>query len=236
MVCARLVEDSVAAGGFLADLGNVHVVQAVVFDGSVVEPGAVARLPLGAADHAEFGGAPAGHVVAALFQLDRCGAVVAALPAFCFCHFREPYGFFILWAFFGGMPFTIASSTNLGPTARTLAVFARTMCATRCGGFNVTRLYPSAATFCWTVKAILCRIFLILSVPFDLKFGIKYFLDMLERYAIRSTALWWHVGRIGDGHGEDSFEARMTHAVATCQLRSTGDGNVIGQASEALDP
>ena len=65
------------------------MIKPIGFDGSVIEPRTVARLPLCAADDAELGGAAAGHVVAAFLEFDSCRAVVAAHPAIFFCEFGE---------------------------------------------------------------------------------------------------------------------------------------------------
>lgn len=63
---------------------SLLVEQAVALDGLVVEHGAEAGLPFCTADHAEFGAAAAGHVVAAHLEFNGRFAVVAVLPAFFF--------------------------------------------------------------------------------------------------------------------------------------------------------
>lgn len=87
----------VAEGGIVNSSGErvsarhgIHMVQAIILDGCVIEPRTIARLPLGATNHTKLGPASASHVVAALFQFDGGGAIEAALPAFFLRDLREP--------------------------------------------------------------------------------------------------------------------------------------------------
>ena len=98
---------------------DVHVGEAVGFDGFVIEPGAIARFPLEAADHAEFGAAATGHVVAAFFQLDGCRAVETALPSFFLRDLDELLCGGVFRAFTAGMPFVVARAADfhLAPLA-----------------------------------------------------------------------------------------------------------------------
>lgn len=105
--------------GHSASLGHVHVGEAVGFDGFVVEPRAIARLPLEAADHAEFGAAATRHVVATFLELDGGGAVEAALPAFFLCDLDEFLRRSIFGTFAARVPFVVAGAADfdLAPLA-----------------------------------------------------------------------------------------------------------------------
>lgn len=95
-----------------ADLRDMHVDEAVGFDSFVIEPGAIARFPLEAADHAEFGAAATGHVVATFLELDSRGAVVTALPSFFLGDLDELLGRGVLGTFTAGMPFVVARAAD----------------------------------------------------------------------------------------------------------------------------
>lgn len=88
--------------------------EAIRLYGCVVEPGARAAFPFGTTDHAEFGAAATGHVVAAFFEFDGCGAVEAALPAFFFGDFRKAQRGFVGGAEARGVPFVVAAGADTG--------------------------------------------------------------------------------------------------------------------------
>ena len=112
-------------------LGRVHVIQAIVLHGFIIEPGAVACFPFQAADHTELGAASTCHVVASFFQLNRGGTVEAALPAFLFSDLGETLGGFVFGAFTTSVPFAITGAADFGPAAAAFAVFAATIGASR---------------------------------------------------------------------------------------------------------
>ena len=93
--------------------------ETIGFDSFVIEPGAIARFPLEAADHAEFGATATGHVVAAFLQLDSCRAVEAALPSFFLGDLDEFLRSGVFRTFAARMPFVVARATNfcLAPLA-----------------------------------------------------------------------------------------------------------------------
>ena len=102
----------VVRDGHSAGLGHVHVGEAVCFDGFVVEPRAIARLPLEAADHAKFGAATTRHVVAAFLELDGGGAVEAALPAFFLGNLDEFLRRGVFGTFAARVPFVVAGAAD----------------------------------------------------------------------------------------------------------------------------
>ena len=114
MVAARWVGiiGVVVCDGHSASLGHVHVGEAVGFDGFVVEPRAIARLPFEAADHAELGAAATRHVVAAFLELDGGGAVEAALPAFFFGDLDEFLRRGVFGTFAARVPSVVAGAAD----------------------------------------------------------------------------------------------------------------------------
>ena len=86
--------------------------QAVRFNGVVVEPGAIARLPFQAANHAKLSAAAARHVVAAFFQLDSGRTVEAALPALFLGDLDELLRRGVLGALAARMPFVVAGAAD----------------------------------------------------------------------------------------------------------------------------
>ena len=130
LVSARGVTERDPAG-----LGYVHVGEAVGFDGVVVEPGAVARFPLEAADHAEFGAAAARHVVAAFLELDGRGAIEAALPSLFLCDLDELLRRGVFGAFAAGVPFVVAGAADFRLASLAFAVLPAPVGAT--AGVNV---------------------------------------------------------------------------------------------------
>ena len=132
----------IVTDGDPAGLGDVHVREAVGFDGLVVEPGAVAGFPLEAADHAEFGAAAAGHVIAAFFELDGGGAVEAALPSFFLCDLDEFLGGGVFGTFPAGMPFVVARAADFGLAPLAFAIFPASVGATAGIDVDMCRFDP----------------------------------------------------------------------------------------------
>ena len=145
--------------------GNVHVIQAVCFDGLVVEPGTVTGFPLKAADHAEFSSAATGHVVTAFFQFDGGFAVVTALPAFLFSDPDEFLGCCVFGTFARGVPSIVAEAADFGSTSLALAVLPAMVRTTTSIRVDICRLDPLAAFASGTVDAILSCVLLKFLVP-----------------------------------------------------------------------
>ena len=141
------------------------MIQAVCFDGLVVEPRTVTGFPLEAADHAEFGTAATGHVVTAFFQFDGGFAVVTALPAFLFGDPDELLGRCVFRTFARGMPSIVAEAADFGSTSLAFAVLPAMVRTTTCISVYICRLDPLAAFSSGAVDAILGRVFLIFLVP-----------------------------------------------------------------------
>lgn len=74
-------------------------------------------------------------------------------------------------------------------------------------------LDPFAAAFDRTVNLVLCREFLVLSVPFDFEFRVEKPFDVFQGDMIRCTASGGHMLRIFDGKSKDALQTGMAHPV-----------------------
>lgn len=147
LIAAREVVVVVAGRGDPAGVGEeVDVDEAVGFDGLVVEPGAVARLPLKAADHAEFGAAAARHVVAAFLELDGRRAVEAALPSFLLGNLDKLLRRGVLGAFTARVPFVVTRAADFRLAPLAFAELPASVGATAGIDVNVRWFDPRAAT------------------------------------------------------------------------------------------
>lgn len=206
-----------------------------MLDGGVVEPWAVATLPLDAADHAEFGLAAARHVVAALLQLDHGGAVEAALPALLLGDLCEARCGFVFRALATRVPAAVTRRADFCFATRTAAIFAAGVGPGRVG-VDVRGLDPLATAFGGAVDAVVGGVFLVFLVPLHLELQVKELLDVLQGDMVAGAASRRHVRRVGYRHGEYATEAGVAHAVAAGQFSGSGDGDVVRHASEAIHP
>ena len=233
LVAARRVRVRVGDGD-PTDLGDVHVGEAVGFDGLVVEPGAVARLPREAADHAELGAAAARHVVAAFLELDRRGAVEAALPAFRLGDLDEFLRRGVLGALAAGVPLVVARAADFRLAPLAFAEFSASVGAAAGVDRDVGRFDPCAAAPCRAVGAVFGGVFLVLAVPFSFETVVEELVDMFQVDAVFGAAGGRHVLWVGCRKGEDAAETGVAHAVFAGQKGGFGDGDVIREAGYAF--
>ena len=193
--------------------GGAHVVESVRFDCFVVEPGAVAGFPALAADHAEFGAAAAGHVVAAFFEFDGRFAVEACYPAFLLGDLDEFLRGRVFGAGAGGVPFAVAGTADFGSAAGAFAVFAAAVGAAGDVCVDVGGFDPFAAVLLGAVDAVFGCEFTVFLVPLFLEFKVEEFVDMFEVDVVRGAAFRGHVLGIGNTEGEDAAEAGVAHPV-----------------------
>ncbi len=179
-------------------LRRVHMIEAIVLNGFVIEPGAVASFPLQTTNHAKFCAATASHVVTALLQFNSGGAIETALPAFLLGDFGETLRGFVLGAFATRMPFAIASAAHFCSTAATFPIFAASVGATRGIEVDVCRFDPFTTSSCRAVDAILGSVLLVFLIPFHLEFCIEKFLDVFQRDVVLSAAFRRHMLRISN--------------------------------------
>jgi len=207
-------------------LRDLHVIQAILLDRLVIKPRTIARLPLRATDHAEFCAAAAGHVVTALLELDRRGAVETPLPALFLRDLGEASGCFVLWAVATCVPPSVASAANFCAAAAAFPVFTPAGRAPGGVEVDVGRLDPLAAAAGGAVDAILGGVFLVLLIPLHFETEIEKFVDMFQGDVVGGAAFGRHVLRVGDGEGEDAAEARVAHAVGAGEFGGSGDRDV----------
>lgn len=144
---------------------DVHVIQAICFDGLVVEPRTVTGFPLEAADHAELGTAATGHMITAFFQFDGGFAVVTALPAFLFGDPDEFLGGCIFGTFARGVPSVVTEAADFGSTSLAFTVLPAMVRTTTSICTNICRLDPLATLSSRAVDAIFSCVFLKFLVP-----------------------------------------------------------------------
>lgn len=177
--------------------------------GFIIEPWAIARLPLQPTHHAELCGTAASHVVAALFELYHSMAAIASLPAFFFRRFHECLCFWIFGAFSGSVHLLRADGAYSG-----LALFTASNLAPMLHG-DVMRFDPGATFPGRTVYSILRFVLLKFTIPQNLELVVEELLDMLEVYMLICAASWRHVSRVRHGHCKDALQARVAHAMFT---------------------
>lgn len=206
---------------------HVGMSEAVRFDGVVVEPRAIARLPFQAADHAKFRAAATRHVVAAFLQLDGGGAVEAALPASLLGDLDEFLRRGVLGAFAARVPFVVARTADFHLASLTFAVLSASVGAAACINVDVCGFDPRAATPSGAVDTILGRILLVLSIPFSLEAVIEELVDVFQVDALFGAAGRGHMLWVCRRKREDAAETGVTHAVFAGQQGGFGDWNVI---------
>ena len=172
-------------------------------------------------------------MVASLLELDHGRTVVAPLPSLLLGDLDEPLGLLVLGTFLAGVPLAVASTAHLGLAP---AAFAVLPVSNRPIRVDVGRLDPLAAALGRAVDAVLGRVLLVLSIPQHLELQIEQAINVLQRDVVRGAALWRHVLRVRDRQVEDSFETIIAHDVAAPELRRSGDGDVVGEARQTLDP
>lgn len=192
---------------------HVMMSEAVRVDGVVVEPGAVARLPLEAANHAEFRAAATRHVVAAFLQLDGGGAVKAALPAFLLGDLDELLRRDVLGAFAARVPFVVARAADFHLASLAFAVLSASVGAAARIDVDVCGFDPRAATPSGAVDTVFRRILLVLSIPFSLEGVVEELVDVFQVDALFRAAGRGHMLWVCRRKGEDAAEAGVTHAV-----------------------
>lgn len=168
-------------------------------------------------------------MIAPFLQLDHRAAAVTPLPASRLGHLNELAGRRILRAFARLVGSVVALAANARPAA-----FALPDAAT-CGtvGSDVRRFDPRAAVAGGAVDAVAGGILLEFVVPGFLEGLVEELVDMFEGDVVRGAATRGHVRGVGDGHGEDSSEAGVAHAVGAGEFGGTGEGDSVVAAGEA---
>lgn len=187
------------------------MVEAVFFDGFVIEPGTVAGFPFQAAYHTEFGctstrwrqlafamlGDEEGrdipsHVITALLQLNHSPTIITPLPTSLFRSLQELIRLLILRAILRTMPFPITQTTHLRLTPPALPIFPAVLF------MHIPRLDPLPTPPSGAVDAVLGGELLELPVPVLLEVDVEEFLHVLEWDVVGGAAFGRHVLRIVD--------------------------------------
>lgn len=198
------------------------MVQPIVLGRIIVEPGALACLPSGAADHAEFSSATTCHVIAAFLQFDHGLAPEATLPTLVLGLRHKPYRILILGAVPTTMPPAVTAHTNLGPALVALAELSPVV-----GLTDVLGADELAAALLGAVDAVAGRILDELLVPVPLEFVVKKAVHVFQGDGGRGAALGRHVLRVRNGQLEASLEARVAHPVAAFKLGRLAGREVV---------
>ena len=200
------------------------MVQPILLHGLVVEPWAVAALPLLAAYHAKFGFTTARHVVAAFLKLHGSRAVVASLPAFTLRYLNELLSGVILWTDARGVPLVVACNAHRHPTAAAFCIFSAGIGSAARVDVDVFWFNPFSTAAAWAINPVFRGILLVFGVPLHFEFKVEKSVDMFERnMLVRVAATWRHVLRVGQGEVENALEARIAHTVRAGQQSSAGD-------------
>lgn len=182
--------------------GDSHAVQSIrVRHFTIIEPRAVARLPLVATHHTELRRAATLHVVAAFAQLDHGVALVAALPALFLSLLHKPGNFWILGTVGGSVEFARAHGASfrlaLGACGALAAFFV----------VEVGWADPDSAAGVGAVDAVVGVILVIFLVEGDFEFEVEEVFHVRQGDMIGGAATRWHVGGVVDGHAEEAFQA-----------------------------
>lgn len=211
-------------------LRHAHVVQSIgVRQARVVEPRALASLPLGPADHAELRHAPARHVVTAFLQLDQRAAIVTSLPSFLLGLLDKLGDLRVLRTVARLVRLVVAERADFELASRASGVFLPFLVL-----MDMRGLYPFPTFGRRAVDAVLGMVFLVFSVPVSLKFQIKELVHMLEWDVVVCAASRWHMSWVFHRHLEDPLQALVAHAMAACKLGRAWVRDIVGGAGQAF--
>ena len=211
-------------------LRHSHVVQPIrVRQARIIEPRALASLPLGPADHAELRHTPARHVVTAFLQLDQRAAIVTSLPPFLLGLLDEFGDFRVLGTVARLVRLVVAERAYFQLAPRASGVFLPFLIL-----MDVRRLYPFPTFGRRAVDAVLGVVFLVFSVPVSLKSEIEELVHVLERDVVVCAASRGHMSWVFHRHLEDPLQALMAHAMAACKLGRAWVRDIVGGAGQAF--
>lgn len=177
-------------------LRHSHIVQPIgIRQARIVEPRALASLPLGAANHAELRHAPTRHVITAFLQLDQRAAIVTSLPPFLLGLLDKLGDLRILGAVAGLVRLVVAERADFELASRASGVFLPFFIF-----MDVRGLYPFPAFGRWAVYAVFGVVLLVLPVPVSLEFEVEELVHVLEWDMIVCAAPRRHVGWVFHRH------------------------------------
>lgn len=198
------------------------MVQPIILGRVIVEPGAIAGSPAGAAYHAELSPATTCHVIAAFFEFDHGLASEATLPSLVLGLCHKPQRFLVLGAVPTTMPPAVAAHTNLCPTLIALAILLPVV-----GVTDILGADELVAALLGAVDAVAGRILDELLIPGPLEIVVKQAVHVFQGDGGRGATLGWHVLWVCNGQLEASLEARVAHPVAAFKLGRLPGGEVV---------
>lgn len=166
------------------------------------------------------------HVVAASFQLHHGSTAITPLKLILLCGLYELQKILIFRTFSVSVGFAVAHGANFGFTSRTFSDIP----------LNLLRLYPFSAVWFGAVDTVRCCVLDIFLVPQFFGLVVEKLIDMLKRDVVFGTTLGRHVGRIGQREREYPFQAIVAPIMPARKLRSFPYWDVVGKASNTLDP
>ena len=202
---------TVVAVDVSAGVGILLVREAVLHDRRVAEQGALAGLPLGCADHAELRSAAAGHVVAAVSQLDHRLARVALSPTLFLAQLHEVLQGVVLGAFLAGwVELAAAEDAGFGVAFAALGVLATGVpISLHTFGFD-----PTTAAALGAIDPVLGCEFVVFSIPGPAEVTVEEVVHELWVDGVsRVAASRWHLLWIGKRHLEQASHAAVAELV-----------------------
>lgn len=166
-------------------------------------------------------------MIASFLQLDHSRTVEASLPTFLLRNLNKDLRGRILRTLSRRVHLVVADAADPRPTSFTLSYFATILKA------NVVGFDPLSAMTSRAVDTISSGVLLELPIPGLLEFLVKELVNMLERDVLSGATFWGHMGRIRNGHGEDTTKTNMAHSMLTCKLDCFDYWHIIRATSEA---
>ena len=194
------------AGSMAIGMGSAGpFIEETLFFGQICrEPGALAGLPFGAAEDAEFveAGGWAPHVVTAFGAFDCHAAFAAILPAVLFGGLDEGCCFGVVGTLFlVGMVFAVALGADFSVALGALAVDLAALAV----DFDVLGLDPCSTALVRAIQSIFGGPFGVLGVPAFLEFALIQMHSHLGLDGSVTAAFGRHVLNIGGAEIENSF-------------------------------
>lgn len=165
-------------------------------------------------------------MVAASFQLHHGSTTITPLKLILFCGLYELQQILIFRTFSVSVGFAVAHGADFRFTSGAFSDVP----------LNLLWLYPFSAVWFGAVDTVGCCVFNIFLVPQFFCLVVEKLINVLERDVVFGTTLGRHVGRIGQGKCEYPLQAVVAPIMPTRKLRSFPYWDVVGKASNTLDP
>jgi hypothetical protein len=184
-------------------LRNIHIRNAIILHLLIIKPWTITSLPLHSTNHTELCHTTTRHVITAFLQLNHRAAIMATLPSLFLGDLDKSSRSGVFRTFFvARVVSAITCNANFRSTAFAFSEFPAGVVGVRVdvGGFDP---FPAAAA--GAVETVLGGVFLVFAVPFVFELVVEKLVDVAEGDVFVCAAAGGHVGRVGDGHCEDSL-------------------------------